>query len=139
MTKGEWQQPQEGADVSKQSGKKSCVIEIDDEQSHSCRSREVTYWEASKFVFVGRETERRTVGVVEAIRSPCGRCHHYSVKIINSKYLSKMSNFSSFLPTPLFPHLRSCRAYKDVYEPAEDSFLLMDALEQEATILNLLR
>lgn len=42
-------------------------------------------------------------------------------------------------PTPDFSHLKS-PAYRDVvYEPAEDSFLLMDALQQEASHLNNLR
>lgn len=40
--------------------------------------------------------------------------------------------------TPLFSHIK-LPAYRDVYEPAEDSFLFMDALEQEASFINQLK
>ncbi|PIK53053.1 putative hemK methyltransferase family member 2-like [Apostichopus japonicus] len=45
---------------------------------------------------------------------------------------------SQLFPTPDFSHL-SENDFQDVYEPAEDSFLLLDALEQEAESLNSLR
>lgn len=41
-------------------------------------------------------------------------------------------------PTPLFPHIKH-QAYRDVYEPAEDSFLFMDALELETSFINQLK
>ena len=42
------------------------------------------------------------------------------------------------IPTPRYPHLKS-PAYRDVYEPAEDSFLFMDALEQDASFIRQLK
>lgn len=41
-------------------------------------------------------------------------------------------------PTPLFDHVGR-GPFVDVYEPAEDSFLLLDALEQDAKRLQQLR
>ncbi|NWH75738.1 HEMK2 methyltransferase, partial [Piaya cayana] len=36
------------------------------------------------------------------------------------------------LPTPRFEHVGPHGPFRDVYEPAEDTFLLLDALEQDA-------
>ncbi|CAN9498110.1 unnamed protein product [Ophioblennius macclurei] len=41
------------------------------------------------------------------------------------------------IPTPLYSHA-GCGDFRDVYEPAEDSFLLMDALEKDADRLRLI-
>lgn len=41
-------------------------------------------------------------------------------------------------PTPVYSHIKST-VYRDVYEPAEDSFLLMDALELETSFINELK
>ncbi|XP_075994506.1 methyltransferase N6AMT1 [Genypterus blacodes] len=45
---------------------------------------------------------------------------------------------SGSLPTPLYSHAGR-GDFRDVYEPAEDSFLLMDALEKDAETLQRLR
>lgn len=42
------------------------------------------------------------------------------------------------LPTPTTDHLLEER-FKDVYEPSEDSFLFMDALQQEEDTLKVLQ
>ncbi|XP_068000579.1 methyltransferase N6AMT1 isoform X2 [Melanerpes formicivorus] len=39
------------------------------------------------------------------------------------------------LPTPRYEHVGPHGPFKDVYEPAEDTFLLLDALEQDADCL----
>lgn len=36
------------------------------------------------------------------------------------------------LPTPRYEHLGPRGSFRDVYEPAEDTFLLLDALERDA-------
>lgn len=36
------------------------------------------------------------------------------------------------LPTPRYEHLGPRGPFGDVYEPAEDTFLLLDALERDA-------
>lgn len=36
------------------------------------------------------------------------------------------------LPTPRYEHLGPRGPFRDVYEPAEDTFLLLDALERDA-------
>ncbi|PWA31991.1 hypothetical protein CCH79_00018857, partial [Gambusia affinis] len=45
---------------------------------------------------------------------------------------------SSRFPTPLYSHAGR-GSFQDVYEPAEDSFLLMDALEKDAETLQQMR
>ncbi|NXK89644.1 HEMK2 methyltransferase, partial [Formicarius rufipectus] len=39
---------------------------------------------------------------------------------------------ASRLPTPWYGHVGPRGSFRDVYEPAEDTFLLLDALEQDA-------
>jgi hypothetical protein len=49
-----------------------------------------------------------------------------------------MSDMSSHHPTPSLPPQFST-VFRDVYEPSEDSFLLMDALENDAKLIQDLR
>lgn len=39
------------------------------------------------------------------------------------------------LPTPRYEHVGPRGPFREVYEPAEDTFLLLDALEQDAARL----
>lgn len=39
------------------------------------------------------------------------------------------------LPTPRYDHVGAEGPFRDVYEPAEDTFLLLDALERDAACL----
>ncbi|KAM4681734.1 methyltransferase N6AMT1 isoform 2-T2 [Amazona ochrocephala] len=41
----------------------------------------------------------------------------------------------SAFPTPRYDHVGPHGPFRDVYEPAEDTFLLLDALEQDAALL----
>ena len=52
--------------------------------------------------------------------------------------MSSLPQGATAFPTPLYPHLRSPE-FRDVYEPAEDTFLLLDALEKEQCFLDKLR
>lgn len=45
---------------------------------------------------------------------------------------------SAGYPTPVYSHAGR-GDFRDVYEPAEDSFLLIDALEKDAEKLQLMR
>jgi len=46
--------------------------------------------------------------------------------------------FQDMHPTPNISHITR-EDYKDVYEPSEDSFLLMDALENDVSLIKKLK
>lgn len=46
--------------------------------------------------------------------------------------------FQGMHPTPDISHITT-EDYKDVYEPSEDSFLFMDALEKDANLIKKLK
>lgn len=46
--------------------------------------------------------------------------------------------FQGMHPTPDISHITR-EDYKDVYEPSEDSFLFMDALEKDANLIKKLK
>lgn len=52
----------------------------------------------------------------------------------NDEYLNKVD----MIPTPDIGHLRQPKYRDNVYDPAEDTFALMDALEQDIDTLKAL-
>lgn len=54
---------------------------------------------------------------------------------LHGSVADQCSTYSRLMETPDFAHLIRSKAFENVYEPAEDTFLMLDALESELNII----
>ena len=99
----------------------------------------------ANLVFVRRELFVGTHRVVESQQdwtAAARGCHRASPSHFRFRCAVVMNldtgTYISAHPTPSLAHLRSSD-YQNVYEPAEDSFLMMDALEKDVEFIKTIR